>query len=169
MQRGEFPGPDGFFESLDVLFPILYEAYEHAVEQARQYFTERHRPINASLFPCIVRDEFAFYLVRQGHITQFEVHILANNGIRIRYRSCVLRFRMAMDGQLPPPGRSRTMQSFYRQMSWLPQVVNPAQTLRQLELPFSASRARIQSRSTLERGLQVHLSGLALGSPQGWR
>ncbi len=54
----QFPGPDFMFRRLAPLFPILYEAYENAVEQVRDYFLTRKRPINANLFPCLVRDEF---------------------------------------------------------------------------------------------------------------
>lgn len=108
--------PQLALEKLRSLHPLVYQAIEQAVEEAREFFSREKTPYEPYLFANLVRYKTRRLLAElaDGPI-MFGLSNLANNGIEIEYDGIVIRVWKADEGQLPAPGVSRAKQEFYYQ------------------------------------------------------
>lgn len=107
---------------------LLYEGFEAAVLDAREYFEARKVPIDPHLFAHLVRFALKNWLNAQGHASEdtvdYQVEHLALSGIRFVFDHWDVRVFKAVDAKrfdgtpflaLPAPGRSQAKQDFYQQ------------------------------------------------------
>lgn len=122
-----------------MLLPPLWEAVEVGTVGAVAFFLDRNQPVDASLFPNLVR-YFAKRFLADRNIEvvdelaphqpsgEFETIPLSNNGLCIVRGRYAIRIRKSDDGQIPVPGKSVALQLFYRQQPLPFNLINgPAQ------------------------------------------
>jgi hypothetical protein len=105
----------------------LYEALEGATAISRSYFEDTiGAPVDRPLFPNLVRYHVKRLLGAKGHEVrdelEYEQQSLPNNGLALRCARYGIRILKAHDGDLPPPGPSKSKQAFYAQQLELPLV-----------------------------------------------
>jgi hypothetical protein len=115
------PDPQEELDRLGPLILTLYEAFEAATQEGRQYFETRGRPINADLFPDLVRYHVKEFLDdRCQLLINFEREDTNRNGLRFAYRNRRYRMWKSDDDALPAPGKSQSKLEFLNQQPVLP-------------------------------------------------
>jgi hypothetical protein len=110
------PNPDEELASIAPVVPVLYEGFEAATESACQYFENKDRSVDPSLFPHIVRYEVGEYLKdRTGVVVDLTQEELANNGLSIVVNDRHIRIWKGEDDRIPPPGGSKARIQFLNQ------------------------------------------------------
>ena len=108
---------DVVLEDLEGLTPVLYRAFEHAAQKARDYFEEGGLPFDKYMFAHQMRYHAKHYLAMTGQQVQdIALDNLANMGLALRYARYPIRIRKGDGANLPAPGRSVSMQMHYRQL-----------------------------------------------------
>lgn len=102
-------------EDLQPVLPLIYEAFERAIEESKSFFKEG-KGIDPFLFPNLVR-YYALEYLESGpwEIDDFSIDRLSNNGIFLRFKDYRIRVWKADEGELPAPGTSESKRIFYEQ------------------------------------------------------
>ncbi len=117
------PDPDSALQKIVPLAPILYDAFEAAVQQAREFFDSRNLAVDPWLFANLVRFFVKQSLAGSGHDVEYDLDDLANSGLRFAFEDWDIRILKAawitVNGEshrtLPTPGKSEAKQEFYQQ------------------------------------------------------
>jgi hypothetical protein len=129
------PEAEAARDRINPIVPLLYEAFEAALVEARQFFDMRGRPYDAHLFSHLVRFFVKDWLTERGksveydegenpNITALALEPLALSGLRFGHEDWDVRIFKAAKSfdesgevilELPAPGRSVAKQKFYRQ------------------------------------------------------
>jgi hypothetical protein len=116
------PEPEFTLETLAPLLALVYALLEAGVEEARQWFTAREKPVNNVVFAAMVRLRLAEDLLDATAKAGIPCRVIhrPNIGIRILYgMSQIAVWKADKDGLLPAVGDSLQRQSFYHQPTLL--------------------------------------------------
>jgi hypothetical protein len=109
--------PEAAVEDLAQLWPHLYAALEHATQETRAFFDQRDAIVNRALAPELVRYFACQSLDDTDQALEYEREVIAKNGISLRLPGYHLRVRKWAGRKLPMPGPSKTLTTFWRQLS----------------------------------------------------
>ena len=114
---------------LEDLTPLLcftvYPALEACIPRAIEFFDQRKRARDRSLFPNLVRHELKEFLRDKGLLATYEdesdpdrsidqVSVLSDNGLQFGHEGYLVRLRKAWNGNLPA-ATTRSQANFWQQ------------------------------------------------------
>ena len=104
-------GPELVVPRLADFLSACYSALDGGSSVARDLFKRLGREPDPWVFADVVR-----MVARDTLSDRYEMEILPNNGLLTVVAGSTLRIRKADAGEIPIPGRSRTLQLFYQQL-----------------------------------------------------
>jgi hypothetical protein len=110
-----------FHEALQELAPYFrtfYDAFEGADTHVKDFLDGLKAPFDPWIHAHLVRHYVKIDLQKHDVDAQeFKPENLAMSGLQFRIGRWFIRMRKSVRGEVPPPGRSRTMNAYYRQLT----------------------------------------------------
>ncbi len=117
MRNTKPPDFDTVAKDLQPLIDLAVEAFERGTVHARDYFQERNKRVDITLFNDLVRFWARDYLNDKGQFVEvvYQTADIANIGLSLTFDRYSVRIWKAKEGEIPPPGRSRAKHEFLNQ------------------------------------------------------
>jgi len=132
MKSTSAPDPEAELAALGPILPALFEAFEQATERAIDFFRHLTAPVNADLYPELVRYYVKSHLEAVGAVVdEFEREELGKNGLCISLSSRRIRMWKAHGDEVPPANGSAAKLAFLNQQLPLPMAA--FQSLKQID------------------------------------
>lgn len=104
---------DSVLSDLQSIVPVLYQGFEGAMQQAREFFAEEGQPVDVWLFPNLVR----YYALPIFVTLGLSPEKMNNNGLCINHGRYRIRSLKDHQGEFPTPGPTKARQNFWRQIT----------------------------------------------------
>jgi hypothetical protein len=112
-------------EEFKAQLKMIESALQFGTMKVRRYFRadNKNKPPDKSLAPNILRYQAKQALREAGQVVEdeeekpFDLQRLSNNGLCLKIGDRTIRIRKAVDGDIPAPGLSKSLNLFYQQMS----------------------------------------------------
>ncbi len=110
-----------FHEALKDLapyFPTFYDAFEAAHDHVKDYLERLDAPFDPWIHAHLVRHYVKLDLLTHDvDASEYKPENLAMSGLQFRIGRWSIRMRKSVRGEVPPPGCSRTLVAYYRQLT----------------------------------------------------
>ncbi len=102
---------------LQPFIDLAVEGFERGTVVARDYFRERNKRVEITLFNDLVRFWVRDYLNDKGQFVEvvYQTADIPNIGLGLTFGKYDIRIWKAKEGEVPPPGRSRIKREFLNQ------------------------------------------------------
>lgn len=116
MKAKDVPPFQEALTDLSPFFSIFYDAFEAADAHVKDFLEQLKAPFDPWIHAHLVRHYVKLDLHQHDVDAQdFKPENLAMSGLHFRIGRWVLRMRKSVQGEMPSPGRSKTLDAYYRQ------------------------------------------------------
>ncbi len=100
-------------------FPVFYDAFESGTDHAKGYFEGLGADNDPWLHAHLIRHWVKRFLKQRRGVDaqEYQPENLAMSGLQFCIKSWFIRMRKSAHGEVPSPGRSRTLHAYYRQLT----------------------------------------------------